>query len=172
MAPVTAEPEDQRAAPATARGRLRTSRTDREYVIGVLKAAFVQGLLTKDEFDARVGQTFASRTYAELATVPADIPAGLAVDRPPRGPARASAQPPRSKAANAHRCVVVAVAMLLAATLVPGSAALFLFAPLCLTALVVAGAQILTSRHEQNSRGRLPGLPAPRLGSRPCGPSR
>jgi hypothetical protein len=27
----------------------------------------VHGLVTKDEFDARVSQTFASRTYAELA---------------------------------------------------------------------------------------------------------
>ena len=150
------------AAPATARGRLRTSRTDREYVIDVLKAAFVQGLLTKDEFDARVGQTFTSRTFAELATVTADIPAGLTIDLPPRSPAPASAQPPMSKAAKAHRCVVVAVAMMLAATLVPGGAALFLFAPLCLTALVVAGAQILASRHEQRSRGQLPGLAAPR----------
>ena len=32
----------------------------------MLKAAFVQGRVTKDEFDARVGQAFASRTYAEL----------------------------------------------------------------------------------------------------------
>jgi hypothetical protein len=31
----------------------------------VLKAAFVQGRLTKDELDARVGQAFASRTYAQ-----------------------------------------------------------------------------------------------------------
>jgi fermentation-respiration switch protein FrsA (DUF1100 family) len=47
-------------------GRLRTSRADREQVIDVLKAAFVQGRLAKDEFDARVGQVLASRTYAEL----------------------------------------------------------------------------------------------------------
>ncbi len=30
--------------------------TDREQVIGVPKAAFVQGMLAKDEFDLRVGQ--------------------------------------------------------------------------------------------------------------------
>jgi Domain of unknown function (DUF1707) len=42
-------------------------------VIDVLKATFVHGRLTMDEFDARVGQTFASRTYAELAALTADI---------------------------------------------------------------------------------------------------
>jgi len=65
-------------------------------VLDVLKAAFVQGRLTKDEFDARIGQAFASRTYAELATVTADIPAGLAGARPPR-------KPPRRPMSNAVR---------------------------------------------------------------------
>ena len=51
------------------RGRPRASHADREQVIDTLKAAFVQGLLTKDELDARAGQAFASRTYAELAAV-------------------------------------------------------------------------------------------------------
>jgi Domain of unknown function (DUF1707) len=40
----------------------------------VLKAAFIQGRLTKDEFDLRVGRVFASRTYAELGALTADIP--------------------------------------------------------------------------------------------------
>ena len=48
--------------PASGHGHLRTSRADRERVIGLLKAAYVYGLVTKDEFDERVGQTFASRT--------------------------------------------------------------------------------------------------------------
>ena len=70
---------DEMAARAGDRGRLRASHADREQVIGTLKAAFVQGLLDKDEFDLRVGQTFASRTYADLAAVTADIPAGLSL---------------------------------------------------------------------------------------------
>ena len=41
---------------AGALGRLRTSRAEREQVIDVLKAAFVQGRLAKDEFDLRVSQ--------------------------------------------------------------------------------------------------------------------
>lgn len=73
---------------AGGRGQLRASHADRERVIGVLKAAFVQGMLAKDEFDLRVAQTLASRTYAELAILTTDLPAGLAAARPPQ-PARA-----------------------------------------------------------------------------------
>ena len=69
---------------AAGRGHLRASHADREQVIGTLKTAFVQGMLAKDEFDLRVGQTLASRTYADLAAVTADLPAGLAAAPPPR----------------------------------------------------------------------------------------
>ena len=69
-----AEPPDQRPA-AAGRGHLRASHADREQAIGTLKAAFVQGRLAKDEFDLRVGQVLAARTYAELAAVTADLPA-------------------------------------------------------------------------------------------------
>ena len=55
-------------------GQLRTARADRDQAIDVLKAAFVQGRLTKDEFDLRVGQVLASRTYADLAALTADVP--------------------------------------------------------------------------------------------------
>src|SRR5215469_11014560 len=72
-APMTTGPQDE-PAPA-GRGRLRASHADREQAIELLKAAFVQDRLDKDEFDARVGQAFVSRTYAELAAVTADIPA-------------------------------------------------------------------------------------------------
>jgi hypothetical protein len=69
------------------RGRLRASDADRELVIDRIKAAYVYGLVTKDELDARVGLTLLSRTYAELAVVTADLPArpgGLAAQRPAR----------------------------------------------------------------------------------------
>jgi len=71
-------------------GHLRASHADREQVIGTLKAAFVQGRLTEDELDARVGQVYASRTYAELAEVTADIPIELIGAQPPRDPWRAT----------------------------------------------------------------------------------
>ena len=59
------------------RGHLRAGHADREHAIAALKAAFVQGRLNKDELDVRAGQAFASRTYAELAALTADLP-----DRP------------------------------------------------------------------------------------------
>jgi len=77
---VTAGREDRTAGAAR---QLRTSRADREQAVDVLKASFVQGRLTKDELDVRVGQVFASRTYADLDGLTADIPAGVADPRPP-----------------------------------------------------------------------------------------
>jgi Domain of unknown function (DUF1707) len=155
-APVTSEPEDQMAVAAAGRS-LRASDADREHVIDMLKGAFVQGRVTKDEFDARVGQAFASRTYAELATVTADIPARQIADESPGNPARAQGRPTMSHAAKARRCVVIALAMMMVATFAPGGPALLLFAPLCLTALMVAAAQALASQDEKRSRGRLAG---------------
>ena len=86
-----AEPgDDAAAAEGRGDGHLRASHADREQVIGALKAAFMQGRLTGDELDARAGQVYASRTYAELAEVTADIPAELTGTRPPRDPWRAT----------------------------------------------------------------------------------
>jgi hypothetical protein len=82
-----AGPGDETAVAAAGRGHLRASHADRDQMIDTLKSAFVQGRLTKDEFDARIGQTLASRTYAELAAVAAGIPARPAPEPPP-APAR------------------------------------------------------------------------------------
>ena len=70
---------------AAGRGHLRASDAEREQTIDVLKAAFVHGGLVKDEFEARIGQTFVSRTYADLA----GVTAGLTRADPDRKPARA-----------------------------------------------------------------------------------
>ena len=86
-----AGPGDEVAgAQGRGRGGLRASHADREQVIGALKAAFVQGRLTKDELGARVDRVYASRTYAELAEVIADIPTALTGARSPRDPWRAT----------------------------------------------------------------------------------
>ena len=77
---------------AAGRGDLRASHADREQVIRILKAAFVQGMLTKDEFDGRMGQVFGSQTYAQLDALRADLPAGLTTARPAQ-PARAQGEP-------------------------------------------------------------------------------
>ena len=60
-------------------GRLRASTADRERAVDVLKAGFAEGRLTKDEYDVRVSQAYAARTYAELAMVTADLPGGQMV---------------------------------------------------------------------------------------------
>lgn len=56
------------AAGGPGHGQLRASHADRARVTDVLKAAFVEGRLTREELDARVGQASTARTYAELAT--------------------------------------------------------------------------------------------------------
>ena len=101
-------------------GHLRASNADRERVVGVLKAAFVEGRLAKDEFDLRVGQTFAARTYAELAVLTADLPAAPTAAKAPR-PARA----PGGRAAGRPGRVITAASALYA-----GAWAVFLLSPL------------------------------------------
>jgi hypothetical protein len=55
-------------------------------VVGLLKAAFVQGQLTKDEFDGRLGQALVSRTHAELAALTADLHIEVTGYQPVREP--------------------------------------------------------------------------------------
>jgi hypothetical protein len=166
-----AGPGDEIAAGAEGRGRLRTSHADREHVIETLKTAFVQGRLVKDEFDARVGQVFASRTYAELAAVTADIPAGLVAAQPPKPPL---VRPPPPVVTD----VKTAARMIGTVTAIPAASWAFLvFAPdrytdnACVALLVlsstfvwvifllVVGADVLVSRHQERSGGQLPPPP-------------
>jgi len=105
-------PEDENAAGASGRGHLRASRADREQVIATLKAAFVQGRLTKDELDLRVGQALASRTVAELTALTADLPAGLVKAQQWPKAAQVKARPLVSKVVTASACVILAAATL------------------------------------------------------------
>ena len=81
------------AADDRGRGGLRASHADRGRVIDSLKSAFVQGMLTKDEFDQRVGQAFGSRTHAELAALTADLRVEPAAAQPPK-PVRPDGEQP------------------------------------------------------------------------------
>ena len=109
------EPETQVTAAAAGRDHLRTSHADREQVIDVLKVAFVQGRLTKDEFEARIAWALTSRTYAELAAVTADVPVGLtgvdpvSVYPPGRRPARARVRVPLNAAVTGGACVTLTI---------------------------------------------------------------
>jgi DUF1707 SHOCT-like domain len=98
-----AGPGDEIAG-AGGHSHLRPSQADREQVIELLKAAFVQGRLARDEFDLRVGQALASQTYADLAALTADIPAKLTGAQPPE-PARTSIS---TEAVTAVACVSAA----------------------------------------------------------------
>jgi Domain of unknown function (DUF1707) len=91
--PVMAGPQDL----AAGGDRVRASHADREQVIGTLKAAFVQGRLAKDEFDLRIGQALASRTYGDLAAVVSEVPTEPAEARPLPKLARAHTKTPEGK---------------------------------------------------------------------------
>lgn len=146
------------------RGRLRTSHADREHVVGTLKAAYVHGLVTKDEFDTRVSQTFASRTHAELALITADLPAGLAAPPPPLRPGPAKASPPaHANLTPAERAIIATgllaalalVVALLAGGPVGGLLALGGLGSAFVSAFLI-GAQVRSSRRNTHSGGHLP----------------
>jgi hypothetical protein len=146
------------------RGRLRASDADREHVVGTLKAAYVHGLVTKDEFDTRVSQTFASRTYAELALITADLPAGLAVAPPPPRPGPAKANPPaRANLTPGERAIMATgllaalalVVALLAGGAVGGLLALGGLGSAFVSAFLI-GAQVRSSRRNRHSGDHLP----------------
>ena len=55
---------------------MRASTADLERSIEVLKTSFVEGRLTKQELDLRLGQALVSRFFAELMALTADLPVG------------------------------------------------------------------------------------------------
>jgi len=115
------------------------SDADREQVVEILTAAFVQGRLNIDELRLRAGRALASRTYAELAVMIADIPAPPLKAPPAPRPVRAAAKPlpppvgrmpAGAKAAVWAACVIVALPAVWAAflTYYGGFLVLFLLA--------------------------------------------
>jgi hypothetical protein len=56
--------------------RMRASSADRERTILVLQKSFVDGRLTTDELDERLGQALTSRSFHELMELTADLPVG------------------------------------------------------------------------------------------------
>lgn len=149
------EPADERAVPPA---RMLASRVDREQVIAALKAAFVQERLTKDEFDARVGQALVSRTQAELAAITADIPVG------PIGGQPAEQLDPPTLSVRSGVCVTVTAAVFAAVLWAsawsagnPAAAAAALaFTGIVIFTLFVTGYQVRESRHPGRSAGSLP----------------
>ncbi len=138
-------PGDEMAVGTAGPGRLRASHAEREQAIEVLKDAFVQGRLTKDEFDARAGQALTARTCAEVAALSADLPAAPTASRPRPEPARPAAD------TDARKGIRIAVIALAALLLMHG--AVFVIA-----ALVIAVALKFRSRRNRRSGGQLPPL--------------
>ena len=152
---MTTGPENHGRAAAARRGQLRAAQADREDVIDALKAAYVAGRLTEDEFEARVGQAFASRTHADLATVTADIPVAPVPVQPARMPDGVVAW---------GTGVIIAAAALGGAVLIGGSA-LILWAITMAGVLLFTVSVLLNERQERRSRRRrapqsAPGGPA------------
>jgi len=143
-APVRPEPGAQAAAAG-----LRASRADRERVIDLLKAAFVQGRLDRDEFDARIGQALAARTYGELAAVTADIPAELIAALPSRPPARVRRRIPFNSAVTGGACMAGLVNVGMAAVLLsrsPVAVVLFVVFTIIGTILAIGAMIVATDR--------------------------
>ena len=157
-------PEDQTAAAESrSRSDLRASHADREQVIGTLKAAFVDGRLTEDELDARADRVYASRTYAELAEVTADIPAELTGARRPRDPWRATKIAFRIEYA-------IFLPGIVAFLLLPGGPRTTVAEVVTLTVVVylvfwiLGVCMLVSSRPAKPSRGQLPPRSAPGAG--------
>ena len=124
-------------------------------MIDTLKTAFADGRLDKDELDARVGQTLAARTYAELTSVTADIPAAPVQAPPPRRPAR----PPVNKEAVKWGLVaagaMIPPAMFVAAAYgAPVTLALLALPLLVIELPVVIIFVVLTLARQRNDRSR------------------
>jgi Domain of unknown function (DUF1707) len=113
----------------------------------------VQGRLTEDEYDERMGHVAASRSRAELALLTADLPVGR-MDAP--------AQPPTAK--NVRTGVVVSVtAASVAAAILPwhpdnGLAfiAFVIAAVTVLVAPIVTVGVMVDVRRQKRSGGQLP----------------
>jgi len=54
--------------------RLRAADSDREKVAEQLKAALDEGRLSLHEYDERVGEAYAAKTYQELLVLLTDLP--------------------------------------------------------------------------------------------------
>jgi DUF1707 SHOCT-like domain/Tetratricopeptide repeat len=152
---------DEIAAGAGGIDRLRASDADREQVIELLKAAFVQERLAKDEFDVRVGQVLASRTCAELDAVTAGIPARVATAWPPRTPARARALIPATSTVKVVAWgagVSTALAMLLGVIAVlTGNATLLIVSIFAFTAAAAVAWGAMVARASPGAVGAASG---------------
>ena len=140
-------------------GQLRCSTADRERAADVLKAAFAEGRLDQEEYGERVGLVHASRTYADLAALTADLPVGpLGVLFPSPGPGLpaipAAAGQPAAPAAPAAETGSKPVSQLAIASLFFGLATLlFPVLPVTLFPAIILGVAALARISTAGQRG-------------------
>jgi hypothetical protein len=158
-----AGPGDEMAAGAGGRGHLLASHADREQAVSVLKAAFVEGRLAKDEFDLRIGQVLASRTDTELAALTADIPAGLTAAHPLWAPALKPADGKAVKAWAGGVAAITGVSAVRAVAAGGNPDARLIFAAVFFVPLVAVLMAMLVAFHAwldgRSGRQSSPGLP-------------
>jgi hypothetical protein len=106
--PPAGYPAQQPGYQMRAHASMRASSADRERAVDVLKAGFAEGRLTQDEYNDRMGRAYAARTYGELATLTADLPAGASPM--PAWPVPAYQPPPSGTNSMAIASMVLGVA--------------------------------------------------------------
>jgi DUF1707 SHOCT-like domain len=132
-------------------------------VIDNLKAAYVSGLVTKDEFDEGVSQTLGSRTRAELALVTADLPDAQHQPWPVPAPGNSSAD---ANARPGNRAIIATAVFAGLALIISISAGAFASPAAVLLLLGGAGSTFVLlillrnrmrgSRRDKPSAGQLP----------------
>ncbi|MFF4100715.1 DUF1707 and DUF4190 domain-containing protein [Streptomyces sp. NPDC001903] len=71
------QPYGQPWQPApSAQSSMRASNTDRDRTVDVLKAAYAEGRLSREEYGQRFDAAYKAQTYGQLAQLVADLPAG------------------------------------------------------------------------------------------------
>ncbi|MFE2879468.1 DUF1707 and DUF4190 domain-containing protein [Streptomyces roseus] len=60
----------------TAQSAMRASHTDRDRTVDVLKAAYAEGRLSREEYGQRFDAVYKAQTYGQLGQLVADLPAG------------------------------------------------------------------------------------------------
>jgi hypothetical protein len=163
---------DDAATGAGGDSRLRASDTDREQVIDVLKTAFVQGRVSKEELDLRVGLALRSQTHGDLDAVTAGIPPGLAAAQPRRVPVPIpNRAPARSEAGRRDRAVVAMASFAMLAWVValfagPDAALPFVIGTgSALASLFLLAAQMVGARNQSRPGPRPPKQRADNPGS-------
>ncbi|MGH3179020.1 MAG: DUF1707 SHOCT-like domain-containing protein [Streptosporangiaceae bacterium] len=154
-------PAGKTAAAPDGYGRMRTSRADRGQAIDTLKAAYVQGRLTKDELDERLSRALVPLTHAELTALTKDLPDELAAVWRPRGGGQGTARPQESNAAKAGVFATLVAGMMMVSAVGNGIGnslhmltIVLLFSPVWMLAL--GGLLLLHSRMEDRGARRLP----------------